>query len=152
VHCLDCVAAREPTARPLNRSEARVLKPGVPATTTTPPHLEETNVSTISRDEIYHRLEWYLKASHDPNGTHVIPPAAPIGPFLQSLTLADLFVNINKASSVYVPAWKSPLFNGVQFPWDSLAGVVTGIKDVQTFGDLLDCAAASYGHAGWQVT
>jgi hypothetical protein len=109
-------------------------------------------MSTISRDEIYHRLEWYFNASHNPMGPHVIAETAPIGPFLQNLTPADLFVNINKASTVYVPAWSSPLFNGVQFPWDSLPGVVIGIKDVKTFGNLIDSGAASYRHFGWQVT
>lgn len=108
--------------------------------------------STIGRDEIYHRLEWYFHASHDPNGPHVIPPTAPIGAFLKNLTLADLYININKQSSVYVPAWNSALFNGVQFPWDSLAGVVVGVKDLKTFRDLIDCAVASYRHFGWHVT
>jgi hypothetical protein len=109
-------------------------------------------MSTISRDEIYHRLEWYFHASHDPHGPHVIPPAAPIGPFLKNLTLADLYININKQSSTYVPAWNSALFNGVQFPWDSVPGVFTGIRDLKTFGDLINCAVASYNHFGWQVT
>jgi hypothetical protein len=66
--------------------------------------------------------------------------------------LADLYININRQSSVYVPAWKSALFNGVKFPWDSLPKVVVGIKDIKTFLDLIDCAVASHRHFGWQVT
>ena len=107
-------------------------------------------MTDISRDEIYHRLEWYFKASHDPEGPHVILPTAPIGQ-LQTVTLPVLFTNINKASSTYVPAWDSTLFNGVHFPFNSTEGS-PGIADVQTFGDLINCAAAAYANAGWDVT
>jgi hypothetical protein len=128
------------------------LPAGSVATSTLPVKFKGASMSTISRDEIYHRLEWYFRASHDPQGPHVIPPAAPIGPFLNNLTPSDLWVNMNKQSSVYVPAWRSALFNGVQFPLVSVPNVVTGIADVKTFGDLIDCAVASYTHFGWQVT
>jgi len=108
--------------------------------------------SSITRDEIYHRLEYYFHAGNSPTGPHVISPAAPIGPLLKNLGLSDLFININRQSGVFVPAWNSPLFHGVQFPWDSLPPTVIGIKDVRVFGDLIESAVDSYRHFGWQVT
>lgn len=107
---------------------------------------------TISRDEIYHRLEWYFNASHDPYGRHTIAPSAPITKLLHGTTLEDLYININKASQTYYPAWSSTLFNGVQIPWISLPNVAIGIKDIKTFGDLINCLVLSYKHAGWNVT
>src|ERR1022692_3939219 len=106
---------------------------------------------SISRDEIYHRLEWYLNVSHDPTGPHLIPPGASITPFLKNITLTTFWQNINNHSSLYVPAWQSPLFNGVKFPLNSGPGAV-GILNVKTMEDLIECAVDSYKHAGWQVT
>jgi hypothetical protein len=110
-----------------------------------------TLAGTISKDEIYHRLEWYFDRSHDPHGVHTIPPGTPIGSFLHNLGLQDLYVNINRASQTYMPAWTSMLFNGVIIPWISQAGVAIGIQDVKTLGDLIDCLVLSYQHAGWRV-
>lgn len=107
---------------------------------------------TISRDEIYHRLEWYFDKSHDPHGPHTIPPATLITTLLHNLGLEDLYVNLSRASQMYVPAWNSQLFHGVAIPWISEAGVAIGIKDVKTMGDLINSFVLSYKHAGWQVT
>jgi hypothetical protein len=106
---------------------------------------------TISRDEIYHRLEWYFDRSHNPHGPHSIPPGTSIGLLLHNLGLQDLYVNINRASQMYVPAWGSMLFNGVIIPWISAPGVAIGVKDVKTLDDLINCLVLSYQHAGWNV-
>ncbi|MEK9284579.1 MULTISPECIES: hypothetical protein [unclassified Bradyrhizobium] len=111
-----------------------------------------TTSRTISRDEIYHRLEWYFDKSHDPHGPHTIPSATPISALLHNLGLEDLYVNLCKASQMYVPAWNSQLFHGVAIPWISKAGIAIGIKDVKTMGDLINSFVLSYKHAGWQVT
>jgi hypothetical protein len=52
------------------------LPAGSVATSTLPVKFKGASVCTISRDEIYHRLEWCFRASHDPQGRHVIPPEA----------------------------------------------------------------------------
>jgi hypothetical protein len=106
---------------------------------------------TISRNEIYHRLEWYFDRSHDPHGPHTIPPSTKVTNLLNNLSLADLYVNINKVSQTYIPAWNSMLFHGVTIPWVSKPNVAIGIKDVKTMGDLIDSLVLSYQHAGWKV-
>ena len=106
---------------------------------------------TISRDEIYHRLEWYFDRSHDPHGPHTIPPKTAITALLHNLGLQELWVNINRASQTYIPAWTSQLFHGVVIPWLSEPKVALGIKDVKTMGDLINCLVMSYQHAGWKV-
>lgn len=110
---------------------------------------------SISKNEIYDRLEWFFHVSHAPGTPHQINPAAPIGALfanLQPPTLHQvLFVNINKASQTFVPAWKSPLFHGIDIPWVSKKPIALGIRDVKTFGDLLTSVAKSYSHAGWNV-
>jgi hypothetical protein len=111
-----------------------------------------TQPRSISREEIYHRLEWYFEKSHDPHGQHSIAPTAPISALLHGLSLSDLYVNINKASQTYYPAWTSLLFHGVQIPWISAPDSAIGIKDIKTFGDLVNCLVLSYRHAGWQVS
>lgn len=63
-----------------------------------------------------------------------------------------LWVNINKISSTYIPAWRSALFHGVQFPWPSEAPNAIGIRDIRTFGNLIDSAVLTYRHFGWRVT
>jgi hypothetical protein len=107
---------------------------------------------TISRDEIYHRLEWYFDRSHDPHGMHTIPSNTPIASLLHNLGLQDLYVNINRASQTYIPGWNSQLFHGVVIPWISAPKVAIGIQDVKTMGDLINCLVMSYQHAGWRVT
>ena len=107
---------------------------------------------TISRNEIYHRLEWYFDKGHDPHGKHTIPPATPITSLLHNLGLEDLYVNLSRASQMYVPAWNSQLFHGVAIPWISQLGAAIGIKDVKSMGDLINSFVLSYRHAGWQVT
>lgn len=107
---------------------------------------------TISRDEIYHRLEWYFDKSHDPHGVHTIPPGTAIGLLLRGLGLSDLYVNLTRASQTFIPAWNSLLFHGVHIPWVSQPGVAKGVQDVKTMGDLIDCLVLSYQHAGWHVT
>ena len=111
-----------------------------------------TQPRTITRDEIYHRLEWYFNASHDPQGPHTIAPTAPMSALLHGLSLSDLYVNINKASQTFYPAWNSTLFHGVQIPWISMPNGALGVKDIKTFGDLINCVVGAYGHAGWKVT
>lgn len=110
-----------------------------------------TMPQTISRDEIYHRLEWYFDRSHDPHGPHTIPPATVITALLHNLGLEDLYVNINRVSQTYIPAWNSQLFHGVLIPWISKPNVAIGIKDIKTMGDLINCLVLSYKHAGWHV-
>lgn len=115
-----------------------------------------TAQQSITRNEIYHRLEWYFDARHDPTGPHTIDPTAPIEAFFGGLDgntgREVLYFNINKASRTYVPAWASPLFHAVQIPWESLPPVALGIKDVKTFGDLIQSLVLSYRHLGWIVT
>lgn len=112
--------------------------------------------SFISRDEIYHRLEWYFDHSHNPKGPHAIDPNTPIDAFFQGMDPSTarkvLWVNINKISSTYVPAWKSALFHGVQFPWTSKPNVAIGLRDIQSFGNLIDSAVLTYEHFGWHVS
>ena len=122
------------------------------ATTQTPATASANLLRTISRDEIYHRLEWYFDKSHDPNGPHTIAPTAQISALLHGLALSDLYVNINKASQTYYPAWQSTLFHGVQIPWISAPSGSIGIKDIKIFGDLINCLVGAFGHAGWKVT
>lgn len=110
----------------------------------------------ISRDEIYHRLEWYFDHSHNPRGPHTIDPNTPIEAFFQGMDPATgrkvLWVNINKISPTYVPAWRSALFHGVQFPWTSKPDVAVGLQDIQSFGNLIDSAVLTYEHFGWRVS
>jgi len=110
----------------------------------------------ITRDEIYHRLEWYFDQSHNPHAPHVIEPNMPIDLFFHGMDSATarkvLFVNINKISSTYVPAWRSALFHGVQFPWASRPDVAIGHRDIQSFGNLIDSAVLAYEYFGWHVT
>lgn len=110
----------------------------------------------ISRDEIYHRLEWYFDHSHDPKGPHTIDPNTPIDAFFQGMDSSTarqvLWVNINKISPTYIPAWRSPLFHGVQFPWQSKDDVAIGIRDIQSFGNLIDSAVLTYEHFGCRVS
>jgi hypothetical protein len=110
----------------------------------------------ILRDEIYHRLEWYFDHSHDPRGPHTIDPNTPIDAFFQGMDPSTarkvLWVNINKISPTYIPAWRSPLFHGVQFPWESAPKVAIGIRDLQSFGNLIDSAVLTYEHVGWRVS
>lgn len=63
-----------------------------------------------------------------------------------------LWVNVNKISATYIPAWRSALFHGVQFPWQSQPPVAIGIRDIQTLGNLIDSAVLTYRHFGWRVT
>ncbi|MGY4167557.1 hypothetical protein [Bradyrhizobium sp. USDA 4529] len=110
----------------------------------------------ISRDEIYHRLEWYFDHSHNPRGPHSIDPNTPIDAFFQGMDAATgrkvLWVNINKISPTYVPAWRSALFHGVQFPWTSKPDVAIGLRDIQSFGNLIESAVLTYEHFGWRVS
>jgi hypothetical protein len=110
----------------------------------------------IARDEIYHRLEWYFDHSHDPRGPHTIDPNTPLDAFFQGMDSGTarqvLWVNINKISSTYIPAWHSALFHGVQFPWISSPPIAIGIRDVQTFENLIESAVLTYQHFGWRVS
>ncbi|MDH2399223.1 hypothetical protein ABIB85_007514 [Bradyrhizobium sp. JR1.5] len=112
--------------------------------------------SFISRDEIYHRLEWYFDHSHNPKGPHTIDPNTPIDAFFENMDPSTgrkvLWVNINKISPTFVPAWKSALFHGVQFPWLSKKDVAIGLRDIQSFGNLIDSAVLTYEHFGWHVS
>jgi len=114
-----------------------------------------TMPQTISRDEIYHRLEWYFDKSHDPLGPHTINPSTPIEAFFAGLDPVTgrqvLWSNINKASSIYFHAWNSALFHGVQVPWPSSPPIAIGIKDIKTFGDLINAYVLAYTHFGWHV-
>lgn len=118
--------------------------------------LEAVGVGAISQDEIYHRLEWYFDHTHNPTRGHSIDPNTPIDSFFQGMDPATgrqvLWVNINKISPTYIPAWRSPLFHGVQFPWESLPPGAIGIRDIQSFGNLIDSAVLTYRHFGWRVT
>lgn len=118
--------------------------------------LEAVGGGSITRDEIYHRLEWYFDHSHDPRRGHSIDPNSAIEAFFQGMDPATgrqvLWVNINKISSTYIPAWRSALFHGVQFPWPSEAPNAIGIRDIRTFGNLIDSAVLTYRHFGWRVT
>ena len=100
---------------------------------------------TISRDEISHRLEWYFDKSHNPHGPHSIPPGTSIGLLLHGLTLQDLYVNMQRASQTYIPAWTSMLFNGVLIQWTG------GVEGVKSMDDLIDCMVRCYQSAGWRV-
>lgn len=102
---------------------------------------------TISRDEIYHRLEWYFDKSHDPNGVHMIPPGTAIGSLFRGIGLSDLYINISRAAQLFIPAWNSPLFNGVHIRWES----PNGFKDVKNMGNLIECLVSSYKLAGWLI-
>jgi hypothetical protein len=115
-----------------------------------PQTFQGTLPSTISEDEIYHRLEWFFESSHNPHGPHTIPPDTAIGLLLKNLSLEDLYNALTRASQIYVPAWTSMLFHGVAIPWVSGTGAV-GVRDVKTFGDLIRCLVLSYKHAGWKV-
>gem|GEM_PF-4838355 len=110
-----------------------------------------TRQSTITRDEIYHRLEWYFDRAHNPNGVHMISPGAPISALLRNLTLANLYENINRISPIFTPAWNSALFHGVRIPWVSQPPTAIGIQDVRSFGDLINSVVLSYQHFGWRV-
>lgn len=109
----------------------------------------------ISRDEIYHRLEWYFDAVHNPNGSHSIPPATPIEAFFQGIDPVTgrvvLYTSLNRSSSNYVPSWQSMLFHGVQIPWESPPDV-PGMRDLKNFGQLINLYVLSYRHVGWTVT
>lgn len=114
-----------------------------------------TGGGTITESEIYHRLEWYFDQRHDPTKGHSIDPNTPIEKFFHNMDPATgrqvLWVNLNKASPTYFPAWRSALFHGIRFPWISEKPAAIGIRDVQNFGDLIDSAVLSYRHFGWQV-
>jgi hypothetical protein len=126
------------------------------ATTRRTANFEAMGGGTISRDEIYHRLEWYFDHSHNPQGPHTIDPNTPIDSFFQGMYPSTgrqvLWVNINKISSTYVPGWRSALFHGVQFPWQSQTPIAIGIRDIQSFGNLIDSGVLTYKHFGWRVT
>lgn len=107
---------------------------------------------SISREEIYHRLNWYFDPGHNPVGPFTIAPNVPISALLHNLGLADLFVNINRASDTFMPAWNSQLFHGVDIPYVSAVPGGIGIQDIKTFGDLVTCTVAAYKSAGWTVT
>jgi hypothetical protein len=115
-----------------------------------------TGGGSISQDEIYHRLEWYFDHSHDPQRGHTIDPNTPIDSFFQGVDPARgrqvLWVNINKISPTYIPAWRSALFHGVDFPWPSHSEITIGIRDIQSFGNLIDAAVRNYTQSGWNVT
>jgi hypothetical protein len=101
--------------------------------------------ATTSRDEIYHRLEWYFDMSHNPHGPHTIPPGTAIGSLLHGVTLADLYIHMQRASQTYIPAWSSMLFNGVLIPWTG------GVQDVRSMDDLINCMVRAYKSSGWRV-
>ncbi len=107
---------------------------------------------SITRNEIYHRLEWFFDRHHDPSGKHTIPPAAPIAGLWRNLPLESLCVSMNQQVAV-IPAWNSPLFHNVPIPWVSgtIPGSI-GVKDVKNFGDLVDCVVFAYSVAGWNVS
>ncbi|MBB5052783.1 hypothetical protein HNQ36_002757 [Afipia massiliensis] len=117
---------------------------------------QATAAGSITEDEIYHRLEWFFDPRHDPAKGHSIDPNTPIEKFFQNMDPSTgrtvLWVNINKASPTYFPAWRSALFHGVQFPWTSQKPIAIGIRDIQNFGKLIDSAVLSYQHVGWQVS
>lgn len=138
-------------ARKSARKAGAATKAAVAIPATGPDGFTATLPGTISRDEIYHRLEWYFDSSHNPHGPHSIPPGTSISLLLHNLGLQDLYVNINRVSQTYIPAWTSLLFNGVVIPWISAPGVAIGIQDVKTMDDLINCLVLSYQHAGWHV-
>jgi hypothetical protein len=128
--------------------KARVAKRKTPVVSAALPGVNgftATLPGTTSRDEIYHRLEWYFDKSHDPHGLHTIPPGTSIGLLLHGLTLQDLYINMQRASQTYIPAWSSMLFNGVVIPWTG------GIEGVKSMDDLIDCLVRCYQSAGWHV-
>jgi hypothetical protein len=110
---------------------------------------------SITRDEIYHRLEWYFDQRHDPRRGHGIDPNSPIDGFFQGMDGATgrqvLWVNLNRISATFSPAWQSALFHGIQFPWTSKPPTAIGLRDIQTFGNLIDSAVLTYRHFGWNV-
>jgi hypothetical protein len=136
----------------LAKSANKAAKPGVAGAAA----FAATVGGSISRDEIYHRLEWYFDHSHNPQGKHTIDPNTPIDSFFQGMDPATgrqvLWVNINKISPTYIPAWRSALFHGVQFPWISQSPIAIGIRDIQSFGNLIEAAVLTYRHFGWSVT
>lgn len=109
----------------------------------------------ISRNEIYHRLEWFFIPAHNPAGPHRINPNAPIEQFFNGMDplsgRGNLWVRLNKASQTFIPAWNSQLFHGIQLPWESRKDVSIGIRDVKKFGDLLRAYEYGYIYAGYAV-
>ena len=107
---------------------------------------------TITRDEIYHRLEWFFDASHNPRGPHRINPNTPIGRFFSGADPSTgrqiLWNSLNQASQQFFPAWNSRLFHGVLVPWASQLPAAIGIRDVQEFGGLINAFVLAYTHAG----
>jgi hypothetical protein len=96
-----------------------------------------------------------MNMSHDPKGPHTIPPNTPITAFFHGMPpdvgKQVLYANLNKVSGTYFPAWNSALFHGVTFPWTSLPPVAIGVRDLQTFGNLIECTVLTYTHFGWHV-
>jgi hypothetical protein len=117
--------------------------------------LATTASARITRDEIYHRLEWFFDPRHNPAGPHRIPPSVPLEKFSSGVDPSTaremLWASLKRASSTYTPAWRSPLFHGVQLPWESTPPL-QGVRDAKVFGDLITRYAQAYMHAGWSVT
>jgi hypothetical protein len=99
--------------------------------------------TSISRDEIYYRLEWIFTNQYNPTAPHVIAPSAPIGSLLKNLTLEELWEKLDQVSP--------QAFHGITIPWLSNSNN-PGVKDVKFFGDLINCMVAAYKQAGWTVT
>jgi hypothetical protein len=110
------------------------------------------SAGTISRDEIYHRVEWYFDRNHSPQGPHQIPPNVAMSLLLRNVTMQTFYVNLCRAGQTFFPAWGSMLLHGVAIPWVASAPGIPGISNCTVFGDVVVCICASYGHAGWRVT
>ena len=70
-------------------------------------------LNTITRSNIYHRLEWYVDGSHDPNGNHTIDPSAKIEAFFDGYSPSEarqiLYVSLRGICDDFVPAFQSML-------------------------------------------
>jgi hypothetical protein len=100
--------------------------------------------ASVSRDEIYYRLEWVFTNKYDPSSPHVIAPIAQISALLKHLTLEDLWEKLDRVSP--------QAFHGITIPWLSNAPNYPGVKDVKTFGDLINVIVGAYRKAGWTVS
>ncbi len=111
-----------------------------------------TQPRTITRDEIYHRLEWYFNASHDPAGTthyssngayECVTSWVPARPNCTKTSIKPVRLSIPPGTARCFMVCNSLDINAERSP---------GVKDIKTFGDLINCVVGAYGHAGWKVT
>jgi hypothetical protein len=107
--------------------------------------------SSITRAQLYQRLEWFFERTPNPEGLTTIVDTASLDALHPGLTPLNLWQSLNEASRTYFPAWRARLFDGVQIPWTLPQPGVPGIKDAANFGDLVDCLVLSYQHAGFNV-